>query len=145
MDVQLYFENFLAKVGDYLPGVLGALLVLVVGWFIATLLSRLVANLVVKTGLQDRLARQGSRVNLYKVVKRLVYYILMIVVLLIVLEILGIENVLEQVGDMLNKFLGFIPNIIAALIIGFVGYTLATIVSELVGAASGAIERFTDV
>ncbi|MEM9886851.1 MAG: mechanosensitive ion channel [Bacteroidota bacterium] len=144
MDLKMYFENFLGTISSFLPGVLGALAVLIIGWLIASTLSKVIAKLVRKTGLQERLGKQGSSIDLYSVVKKFVYYILMVIVLLVVLEILGIENVLAPIEDMLSKFLAFIPNIIAALIIGFVGYILATIVSEIVGAGSGAIERFTD-
>lgn len=144
MDLNVYFDGFLNQIGSALPGVLGALLVLLVGALIASGLSSLIANLVNKTGLSERLNKQGTNINLYKIVKKFVYYIIMVLVLLVVLEMLGIENVLAPVEEMLNKFLGFIPNIVAALIIGFVGYILATIVSELVGAGSGAIEKFTD-
>jgi hypothetical protein len=61
---------------------------------------------------------------------------------MIVLEMLGVSNVLEPVKDMVNKFLSFIPNLIAAGIIGFAGYIIATLASEVIGFASEKIEDF---
>jgi len=124
--------------------VLGALLVLLIGWLIALGISSLFARLVRQSGLDKRLQDRGSDIQLARTVKKFVYYILMAVVLLVVLEMLGVENVLRPLEEMVAEFLSFLPNIIAALVIGFVGYVLATIVSELVGLASGAIERFAD-
>jgi hypothetical protein len=144
MELQTFYENFLNNIGNYLPGVLGALLVLLIGWLIALGISSLFARLVRQSGLDKRLQERGSDIQLARTVKKFVYYILMAVVLLVVLEMLGVENVLRPLEEMVAEFLSFLPNIIAALVIGFVGYVLATIVSELVGLASGAIERFAD-
>ncbi len=144
MELQTFYENFLNNIGNYLPGVLGALLVLLIGWLIALGISSLFARLVRQSGLDKRLQDRGSDIQLARTVKKFVYYILMAVVLLVVLEMLGVENVLRPLEEMVAEFLSFLPNIIAALVIGFVGYVLATIVSELVGLASGAIERFAD-
>ncbi len=145
MDLKLFYENFLHQVGSFLPGVLGALFVLIVGWLIASGLSRLIANLVNRTGLQTHLNKKGSsKLNLYKIVKKFVFYILMAIVLLVVLEMLGVENVLQPLEDMLSQFLTALPRIVGAIIISFVGYVIATAASDIVGIASGAIERFYD-
>ena len=144
MDVTSFYEKFLHQVSTYLPGVLGALLVLLIGWLIASGLSSLIANLVNKTGLQKRMSGQGSKFNLYKTVKKFVFYILMAIVLLVVLEILGVENVLQPLEDMLSQFLSALPRIVGAIIIGFVGYVIATAAADIVGLASGTIEGFFD-
>lgn len=141
MDLQIYYDNFLNTVGGLLPGVLGAILVLIIGYFIAKAVSRLVGNLIRKSSLDQRLGAK-SEVNIANSVQKLMYYILMVVVLLVVLEILGVENVLEPLESMLGEFLGFIPNLVAAGVIAFAGYVIAQIVSELVGLASDAIEGF---
>lgn len=146
MDSQLqtYYENFLGSVSNLLPGVLGAVLTLIVGWFIASTIGSLAAKLVNGTGLGERLKAQGSNIDLAKVIKKFVYYILMVIVLLVVLEMLGVKNVLAPLQEMLNGFVGFLPNIIGAGVIGFAGYLIATIASEVVGLGSGTVERYAD-
>lgn len=141
MNLQTYFDNFLNTVGGLLPGVLGALLVLIIGYFIAKAVSRLVGNLIRKSSLDQRVGSK-SEVNIANSVQKLMYYIMMVVVLLVVLEMLGVENVLEPLEAMLAEFLGFIPNLVAAGVIAFAGYIIAQIVSELVGLASDGIESF---
>ena len=138
-----YFEDFLQNIGTFLPGVLGALVVLIIGWFIARGLSNLASRLVLKSGLDKRVG-ESSEINIARAIKKLVYYILMVVVLLVVLEMLGIHNVLRPLEAMLAEFLGFLPNLVAALVIGFAGYVIANIASELVGLASGTLEGFAN-
>lgn len=138
--MQLYFENFLSNIEGFLPGVLGSVLILIVGWFIAKMISGLFGRLVSKTGLQERAKLDPNSINLAKTIKKLTYYILMTIVLLVVLESMGVSDVLDPLKEMVNKFLAFIPNIVAAGIIGFAGYVIASIASELIGVASSAVE-----
>lgn len=138
-----YFENLLETIGSYLPGVLGAILVLIIGWFIARAISNLASKLILKSGL-DKKVGEGSEFNIAKAVKKLVYYVLMVIVLMVVLEMLGIHNVLGPLEDMVREFIGFIPRLVGAAVIAFAGYIIANIASELVGLASGTIEGFAN-
>jgi len=144
MKLQPYFEDFLSNVGGFLPGVLGSLLILIVGWIVASLVSSLFGRLVTKTGLQDRAKLDIKSINLARTVKKLTYYILMTIVLLVVLETMGVKDVLDPLKAMLNKFLAFIPNIVAAGVIGFAGYVIASIASELIGVASAALQGVSE-
>lgn len=89
----------------------------------------------------EKMAEAGSRTDICELVGNLVYYIIMIIVFLIALEVLGISAVLEPLEHMVALFLGFLPNLVAAIIIGFVGYALAKFVSTLVGLAGEFISR----
>lgn len=144
MDFQMYYENFLNSIGSFLPGILGVLLILIVGWIIASLVSSLFGSLVAKTKLQERIKLDRKNIDLARTVKKLTYYILMTIVLLVVLEALGVQDVLEPLKVMLSKFLAFIPNLVAAGVIAFAGYIIASIASELVGVASTAIEGLSE-
>lgn len=141
MDLTAYFENTVASLGQYLPNILGALLVLILGWIIARFLGKMSGKLIHKSGLQKRVG-QESETRIASSVQKLVYYILMVIVLLAVLEIMGIQNVLVPLENMVSEFLGFVPNVVGAFITGFAGYILASIASELVGLASNGIETF---
>ncbi|MEL7020527.1 MAG: mechanosensitive ion channel [Bacteroidota bacterium] len=141
MNLAKQLEQSLASIGNFLPGILGALLVLIIGWLISRVISRLAGRLVRNSNLQKRIG-QASESRIASSVQKLVYYILMVIVLLAVLEIMGIENVLVPLENMLSEFLGFVPNIVGAFIAGFAGYVLASIASELVGLASDGVETF---
>ena len=141
------FEGFLGSVGNMLPGamgnVLGALLILIVGWFIASAVRKLVYNMLNKTNFDNRFLK-GSGFQAEKLISKLVYYLLMIIVLMVVLEKLGITEVLTPLQNMVNQFTSYLPNLIGAGVIGFAGYIIATIVSELVGAGGSTIEKYSN-
>ncbi len=135
-------NDFLGPILDNFSGplmtVLGALLILFIGWMIAKAFRRLTENLLSKTSLDEKLLGAAS-VNPGKMVGTLVYYLIMLVVLMVVLERLGMSYALDPVKNMVNEFTSFIPNMIGAGVIGFVGYVVAQICSGLVGTSGNAI------
>ena len=139
------FRNFLeplyARLGNTLPGVLGGLLILLVGWIIAGVIRKLVAKGLRKADFDSRISRSGQRsIQIEKTISKFVYYIILIFVLMLALNVMGVESVLTPLQDLIGDFLGFIPNIIAAGIIGFAGYIIAKIASELVGTLTTSLE-----
>lgn len=74
----------------------------------------------------------------------IVYYVIMIIVILIVLEILGVDQVLTPLENMVSEFLGFIPNLVAAILIGFIGYILAKFVSNLINIGGTFLDNMID-
>jgi hypothetical protein len=136
--------NFLNNISTHLPGVLGALVVLFVGLIISSGVRRLVIKLLHKTNLDNRLL--GSTSTMTKpeeAVGNLVYYLMVLMVLMIVLEMMGVSNVLDPLKNMAGKFLSFVPNVIGAGVIAYVGYILATLVSNLLTLSTSFFDKFT--
>lgn len=144
MNLQEFLNNMLDTLGNYLPGVLGALAVLVVGWFLAGVFKRLIKRALKKTDIDNRLFKKGSsKISVEDFISKLVYYLILMIVILVVLEMLGVHNVLDPIKNMVNEFITFIPNIIAAGIIGFAGYIIASIVSEVFGFAGDTLDNYS--
>ncbi len=147
--VKLFFSNLSTSIGlqpSVLGNIIGAVLLLIVGYFIAKVLSGVVRKLINNTGLQDRVDRgaKGKRINIGKMVGKLVYYLLMVVVLMAVLDMLGVTAALEPLKNLVNNFVDVLPQIIGAGVIAFAGYIIATLVSELVSLAVGGVEGLTE-
>ena len=143
MDFTNFIDSVSGKFGNVLPGALGALITLLIGLVIANVVKRLVTALFKSTNLDERLASSmNTQTNIGGFIAKLAYYLVMMFVLLIVLDILGVKGVLEPLQNMLDKFLDFIPNLIVAGIIGYVGYILSTIVSSATGFVSEKAESF---
>lgn len=137
-------DTLTSEVGRILPGILGALVVLIVGLLIASGIKRLVMILFKRTKLDERLSsKTDGNLRLDRFVAKLAYYLIVIFVLLIVLNMMGIEGVLAPLSNMLDKFFAFLPNLVAAGIISFAGYIIARLVSEAVGAAAGWLQEFS--
>lgn len=143
MDITKIFENLLNTIGSYVPGALGALLVLIIGWFIASGVAKLVYKLLKKSKWDDKLMSKAQLdIDSNKFISKLVYYILMIVVLMVTLEMMGVSNVLDPLKNMVGDFTGFFSgNLLPAGIIAFAGYILAKIVSSLIGLSGNFIDN----
>ena len=139
-----YLENILKSItdatGEFLPSTVGAILIIIIGWFIAGTLKRLVTRLIKKTGIDAKM--KSDKISLSKFLGKLVYFLVMIFVFMLALEKLGMQSVLDPVKNLLNGFLSFIPNILGAGLVAYIGYMLATIVSELVGMSGDTIQKF---
>lgn len=143
MNMPAYLDRIIHVISDSLPGVVGAIVVFIVGWLFAVLVRRVVHGLMKKTEWDERLLG-NTIVDTNKFIANLVYYVLMVIILLIVLEMLGVSYVLDPIKNMLNEFLGFIPNILAGLAIMFIGYILAKFISNLVKMAGSFFDRLAN-
>lgn len=140
-NLQNRLEDFMYNSGLNLPDIIIALLILLIGYFIARFLRNLTKSLLDKTGIDKHIKNQSS-VTIADFLAKLVYFIIMILVFMIALEKLGVTQVLEPLKDMLGQFMSALPSIIVAGIIGYIGYMLATIISELVELGGTTIQNF---
>ncbi len=147
--VKLFFTDLSSSIGlqpSALGTIIGAILLLIVGYFLAKIISGVVRKVINSTGVQERVDRgaKGKGVNIGKLVGKLVYYLLMVVVLMAVLDMLGVTAALEPLQNLVNNFVDVLPQIVGAGVIAFAGYIIATLVSELVSLAVSGIEGLSD-
>lgn len=135
------FNNLTASFGESLSGVIAAVLILIIGWFIAGFVKRMTTKLIKKTGIDDKL--KNSKLKLSSFIGKLLYFLVMIFVFMLALGKLGLTDVLDPIKNLLNGFTNYIPNIIGAGLVAYIGYMLATIVSELVELSGDTIKKFT--
>lgn len=132
-------NDFTGSLSGYLPNTIAAIAILIIGWLIAGFLKRLIGKLMKRTGVDDKL--NAGKMPLSKFVAKLVYFLIMIFVFMLALSKLGMTSVLDPVKNLLNSFLTYIPNIVGAGLVGYIGYMLATIISELVGLSGDTIQN----
>ncbi len=123
---------------------LSAIGILIIGMIVAKVIKKIIFKLLKKSKwdnklLGDKLA--GMDVNSF--IASFVYFIIVLFVLLLVLSTLGLEGVLDPVKNLLDNILGFLPNLIAAGVIGFVGYIIAKVISSLIGMGSKLLDSLT--
>ncbi|MBD0831774.1 mechanosensitive ion channel [Aestuariibaculum sediminum] len=123
----------------YLPNAIIVILILILGYFIAKFLKRITIKLIEKTGIDKK--TDSSKVSVSKFIGKLVYFLIMVFTFMVALERLGMTSVLEPAKNLLNGFTEFIPNIVGATLVGYIGYMLAKIVSEFVGLSGETIQN----
>jgi len=118
-----------ASLEEYIPiivTILKAIAIGLVGFGIASLLKSGTVKLLSKIKyLEDE---QEFVQNLSK----LVYYFILLVTIIAVLEILGLKYITQPFIDLLNEVTSYIPNIIGAGIILFVGILLSKIAKDFI-------------
>ena len=138
--VRDFLSSFIKN--QQLVNVILALMVFVIGWLVSQAISKAVSAILKKMNLDDWLNKntEGKKVEMSKVIGKLVYYILLVNVLLITLNLLGVQGVLKPLVNATDKLFSIIPNAIAAGFIGFLGYILAKVISSIVLAATSGID-----
>lgn len=129
----------------WVPNLIGAILILLIGWGIASLLGKLTDRgldaihfdrWMARAHIDEAIARSGMRIEPSNLLASLVKWGVFLVAILVAADALG----LPQVTAALTSVIAYIPNVIAAvLIVGF-GAVLASFLGNLVKAApvSGA-------
>ncbi|MDF1614071.1 mechanosensitive ion channel [Desulfurivibrio dismutans] len=134
----------MSTIGEYLPSLLAALVVLVLGWLLIEVICRSVGKLLGLIKLDQRLQGEKAEpaVKMEGILVQILRYVLLISLFLLVLDILGVTDALAPVRDMFTAFLSAIPNILAAILIGVLGYILAQIASSMVTLLFKGVDRF---
>lgn len=124
-----------------LPNIFAAVVLGLVGWFVARLLRDLVTNLLSATGIDRVGQRAGLRetMSLSKLIGLVVYIFVFVPALIAALEALKIQAVSAPATDMLGSFMAAIPNIFAATIILAVAWFVAGFVANLLTNLLGGV------
>ena len=132
-------NNIVTDVTTWLPRLLGALVLFVVGWIVARLMQFILAGLLRRLG-ADRLAERagvtrflanvGLDTSIANLLAQVIYWLILFVFILAAVESLGLSGVSETIGNLIN----FLPSVLAAAIILLLGALIARVLGDAVGA-----------
>ncbi|PKL47876.1 MAG: hypothetical protein CVV39_05145 [Planctomycetes bacterium HGW-Planctomycetes-1] len=133
--------QMLTRILNYLPVLLGALVILIVGWIVAKAIRRLV-NWLLKTvrfdvladkaGISEILKKGDLKISAGELISSIVYWLIIIMVLVMTVDALG----LPKSSDILSGLFAYVPKVIAALLVLIVAMFLASFVSGIVRTAA---------
>jgi hypothetical protein len=132
------FERVGNNLIGYLPNVIKALLLFLLAWLVATAVKKLALKLFEKINLDQKLSKGRRPANLeygkstMRNIAQVLYFLVFILFIPSILDALNMESVSAPITNMMNKLLAFIPNLIGAGIILFIGYFIAKIIRDLV-------------
>ena len=137
-------SNALNLVLTFIPRLFGFLVILLVGWIIATLVSKALTMLLRKVGF-DRMSerigltrfeeRMGVKLDSAGILGKIVYWFILLIFLVPAADALGVP----AVSNILNQLVAYIPNVFVAILVLFLGALAGTVVADLVrGAAASA-------
>ena len=126
----------------YIPQLIGAIVILIVGYIVAKILQAVVTRVLGTIGFDGWMERGGIKQFFDRaetgqtptsVLGKLVFWFVFIIAIVMATDALGIR----QVSVVLSQLIAYIPNVIAAVLILILAALLANFVAGLVRGATG--------
>jgi len=117
---------------------LGALAILLIGWLIAGIVSKVVRSLLKRTDVDNRLAamisggRTQSDLKVENLIAAVIFWIIMILAVVAALNALNLQTVSTPLNAFLNQIFGFLPRLGSAAVLIAIAWVLATVVKAIV-------------
>ena len=128
---------------ETLPQIALFLLILIVGWFIAKAVARILEAALEKIGFDRWVERGGIKAALAKseydasdLLSKILFYGLVLVVLQLAFGVFG-EN---PVSDLIDGLVAYLPNVFVAILIIVIAAYVAAAVRDIASAALGAVD-----
>lgn len=116
----------------YLPRLLMALLLAAIAWLLATVVRGVVNRALAATRLDEKLSESADMQPLSASMGNVAYWLILLLFLPAIVSVLQIEGLMLPLTDMTTGLLGMLPNLLAATVIGVVGWIIAKAVRGLV-------------
>jgi small-conductance mechanosensitive channel len=136
-------QNALSTFLSFLPQLVGAVIILIIGYIVAKVLQAVVGRVLQSIGFDGWMEKGGIKQFFDRaqtsytpatVIGRLVFWFVFIIALTMAADALGIP----QISAVLGQLITFIPSIIAAILILILAALLANFVSGIVRGATGS-------
>jgi hypothetical protein len=130
-------QGMIDKIFSFLPNIFVAVVIVLIGWFLARIIQQIVTNLLAAAG-TDRLSERiglapvvGER-RLSGVVGLIVYVLILIPVLIASLNAMQLESLTLPASNMLNIILAAVPAIFAAFLLVAIAFVVARVIARLI-------------
>ena len=152
----LLFANWLETLGAdtinkireltfaHAPKVLGAIVLFIIGWFIAKLVQWFISRLLQRLGVNNLVAKlqkmemfQGRLMtfDLARILSKLVYMLIMLIVIIATVDILGIQGLSDFIVNAMN----YLPRLFTAVVVIIAGLWLADLLKKIITGFSQSI------
>ena len=125
----------LTKFLNYIPSLVAAILVLVVGWFIASKLRDILKGVLDSFKLDDKLNVDGKVLfegKLSSIIANIVYILVLIPVFSASLNYLGLDIIISPVISMLNILFNYVPNLIGVALVLVIALYFGKIIENII-------------
>jgi hypothetical protein len=139
--LMMSFRDAFTMIVGAIPRILGFIIIVAIGWFVSSLLAKAVTGLLrairfdelmQKAGLSDFMNKMGTGIDSVGIIAGIVKWIVRVVVLLVAFDTLG----LPAVSDVMRQLLLWLPNLVVAIFVLFIGGIAARAVGNIVRGAT---------
>ncbi len=135
LDLEIVSEPLRAlvtKVFEFGPSLFAGAALALVAWVLANVARSLTVKALSKTTLDEKVSAAAEMKPVSDSIGDVLYWLILLMFLPAILGTLKMEGLLVPVQGMVDKILGMLPNILAAAVIGLVGWFVARILRDLV-------------
>ena len=126
------FANMVNQVLAFIPNLIAAIAVAMIGWVIATVARTAINAALAKTSMDERLSAHAGVKPMSSTIADIVYWFILLIVLTMVLGQLELDGLFAPLSIMVSQIFDAIPNILKAGIILLIGYVIAKVVRGIV-------------
>ena len=130
--ISVPFANMINQVLLFLPNLLAAIAVGVIGWVVATIAKNADNMALNKTNLDEKLSQEAGVKPLSSTIADVIYWFILLIVLTMVLGRLGLTGLFTPLTNMIDKIFDFVPNFLMAGLVFFVGLIVARVVRGII-------------
>lgn len=144
MEILEIIKGVIAKFALAIPNIVGAVVVILVGWMVAKLASKALEKIFASLNID----RFGEKINetefatkanfklrLSRFLSQLVYFLLMLIFLMAATDVLGMPVVSDMVGNLIE----YLPRLLSALVLFVLGIYLSEFIKNIVLATCTAL------
>jgi hypothetical protein len=127
-----------SNIGQFLPNLLGAIVILVLGWLLAVIIAWAVKKLLNRTSIDNRITAwvtgrpDAESLPVEKWISDIVFWIIFIFALVAFLQALQLTAVYEPLNNLLNQVFTFLPKLAGSAILLAIAWVIATVVKLVV-------------
>ncbi|MBK7223910.1 MAG: mechanosensitive ion channel domain-containing protein [Saprospiraceae bacterium] len=120
---------------DFIPKLVGAIILLIIGYIVSNMVKKFICKLFEKFGIDkmadkinesDMLAKSNFKVIPSLIISSIVYYFIFLIFIVAATDALGMEALSQLIKDIIN----WVPNLITALVLLFVGFLFADFIKD---------------
>jgi hypothetical protein len=133
-----YLDQVYNALGSFSPNLFGALVILIVGWIVALIISSVIGKALHRTGMDEKIARmvvgeeKAKTIESHRWISRTIYYVLLLIVLVAFFQALGLTLVAQPLNELLTIVFSYLPKLFAALVIALIAWVVAVVLRKIV-------------
>ena len=142
LDVQGALDDALSSVASFVPKFVGFLVILVIGWILASVLRKATAMILRKIGFERAVERGGldkplanSKYDASDLVAKVVYYGILLIAFTMAFGVFGPN----PISELLSSLVAFLPRVIVAIVIVVIAAAIARAVRDLITNLLGSL------
>jgi hypothetical protein len=143
VDFQGGIQDAWSGVAAFVPKLVAALVILIVGYFVAKLIARILNTVLERVGFDQAVERGGikqalarSKYDASDVVAKLTFWTIFLLVLQLAFGVFGPN----PVSDLLKGLIAYLPNVLVAILILVIAAAIARAVTDLLSSLLGTVQ-----